>query len=244
MTNEKAAAWAEYFWARAARSEPFPRDLETTVAWALPLGIIKLPRLTLDQTRTWLASRGIRTPAGTMDRPVRACLVARAGRGVVLLEGSDSADERRMSLAHEVAHFLLDYLRPREKALEVMGEGARAVLDGMRPPTAAERLSGMLAGLQLGMYMHLIERSETGVVDQVAVVDSEDHADRLALELLAPRQVVLTLLAGTTGGAAAELAETVLIRNFGLPQVPARRYAQVVVGESLAWRSFREWLGA
>jgi hypothetical protein len=249
MTNETAGAWADHFWARAGRSEPFPRDLESPVSWAMPLAIIKLPRLTLERTRVWLTSHGIRKPAGTKDRALRACLVARTGRGVVLLEGSDPADERRMSLAHEVAHFLVDYLRPREKALELMGEGAQAVLDGVRSPTAAERLSAILGGVDLGTYMHLIERSTTGIVDRVAVVEAEDRADRLALELLAPRQIVLGRLAGKLPGrhvalAAAELAESMLIYDFGLPPVAARRYAQVVVGGSLASRPFRDWLGA
>ncbi len=248
MTNETATAWAEHFWARAGRSEPFPRDLETTVSWALPVAIVKLPRLTLGQTRVWMTSRGVCPPVATADRPLRACLVARAGRGMVLLEGSDPADERRMSLAHEVAHFLLDYLGPREKALKALGEGARGLLDGVRAPTPEERLAGVLADLNLGTYTHLIERSGAGAVDHMAVIESEDRADRLALELLAPRQAVLARLAGQlptreASGAAVEAAQRVLIRDFGLPLVPARRYAEVVVA-GVGPRSIRDWIGA
>lgn len=249
MTNETAAAWAEHFWARAGRVEPFPRDLESTVSWALPLAITKLPRLTLRRARFWMASRGICTPVAVGDRSLRACLIARAGYGIVLLEGSDPPEERRMSLAHEVVHFLRDYLNPREKALRALGEGVRAVLDGARAPTAEERLAGVLGGLHLGVYTHLIERSDAGTVDRVSVVEAEDRADRLALELLAPRQAVLAQLAGElpptrwVAGAAVEAARVVLMRDFGLPRVPARRYAQVVVAGA-GPRSFRDWLGA
>lgn len=249
MTNETAAAWAQDFWKRAGRIEPFPRDLESTVSWVLPLAITKLPRLTLERARFWMASRGICTPTATADRSLRACLIARAGYGIVLLEGSDPADERRMSLAHEVVHFLLDYLNPREDALRVLGEGARAVLDGVRTPTADERLAGVLRGLHVGTYTHLMERSDAGTVDRLAVVESEDRADRLALELLAPRQAVLVRLASEqpstrgSGGAAVEAAQAVLMRDFGLPRVPARRYAAVVVAGA-GPTSFRTWLGA
>ena len=248
MTHEAAEVWAERFWARAGRVEPFPRDLESSVSWALPLAIVKLPRLTFERVRVWLNSRGISTPQATPDRPLRACLVARAGHGFVLMEGSDPADERRMSLAHETAHFFLDCLTPREKALKALGEGVRDVLDGLRPATAEECLAGVLGGLCLGTYTHLIERTGTGGVTRVEVVESEDRADRLALELLAPRRALLMRLAGElpagcTARAAAEVAEAVLIRDFGLPRLAARRYAQVVVGGSLAARSFRHWLG-
>jgi hypothetical protein len=123
------------------------------------------------------------------------------------------------------------------------------VLDGVRAPTPEERLAGILGGLHLGTYTHLIERSEVGTVDRVAVVEAEDRADRLALELLAPREAVLAQLAGRLpptrwpAGAAVEAACVVLMRDFGLPRVPARRYAPVVVAGA-GPRSFRGWLGA
>jgi hypothetical protein len=167
----------------------------------------------------------------------------------VLLEGSDPPDERRLSLAHEVAHFLLDYLGPRERARVVMGIGADAVLDGHRLPTPAERLSGVLGGVRQGTYMHLIERAESGAVERLAVVEAEDRADRLALELLAPRHVVAVKLAGVlppncATSVAIQEAESMLVKDFGLPQIAARRYGHLVVGRGQGPRSFRQWLGA
>ena len=96
--------------------------------------------------------------------------------------------------------------------------------------------------------MHLIQRTETGAVDKMAVVDAEDRADRLALELLAPRQAVIAQLtaelpAGCAAGTAVQVAESMLVRDFGLPQPAARRYAHLVVGLSRKPRSFRQWLG-
>ena len=82
----------------------------------------------------------------------------------------------------------------------------------------------------------------------MAIVDAEDRADRLALELLAPRQAVLAQLtaelpAGSAASTAVQVAESILVRAFGLPQPAARRYAHLVVGLWLKPRSFRQWLG-
>ena len=122
MTDQEAARWAQRFWRLVGRAEPFPRSLESSVAWALPLAIVKLPHLGLSELRSWLSRKGIRPHIVGPDRPLRACLLARAGRGLVVLEGSDPEEERRVSLAHEASHFLVDYVYPRQKALEALGE--------------------------------------------------------------------------------------------------------------------------
>src|SRR5947207_13502027 len=115
------AVWAWNFWCRAGGPEPFPRSLESAVAWALPLAVVKLPRLGLRELREWLAERGIPFGINATDRRLRACVLARAGRGVIFLDGTDSEDELRLSLAHEVSHFACDYLDPRTRAMAVLG---------------------------------------------------------------------------------------------------------------------------
>lgn len=54
-------------------------------------------------------------------------------RNFVLLDDADTPAEQRFSLAHEVAHFLLDYLQPREATRRKLGETALEVVDGLRP---------------------------------------------------------------------------------------------------------------
>jgi hypothetical protein len=112
---------AEEFWAEVGELEAFPRLLESAVLWALPLGIFKLPRLWVSDAQSWLAQRGIRFCLETGDRPLHGCLLAYRGRGCVLLNGADSLAESRFSLSHEVAHFLLDYHRPRQRAVKRLG---------------------------------------------------------------------------------------------------------------------------
>jgi hypothetical protein len=157
MDNE-CARQAKQFWDQVGYVEPFPRSLERAVLWALPLGIVKLPRLGLSAMRSWLCRRGIDVYPGAPDRPLHGCLIARGGQGFVFLDGCDADDERRFSLAHEVAHFLRDYLGPRQRALDALGDGIADVLDGQREPTVDERLAGVLRGARLGMFTHLLER--------------------------------------------------------------------------------------
>jgi hypothetical protein len=247
VKHEDATVWAEKFWLLVGRTEPFPRSLESAVAWALPLAIVKLPHLGLSELRTWLERRGVELHVGGPDRLVRACLLAKAGRGMVVLDGSDPEDERRLSLAHEVAHFLVDYLHPRQIALDLLGPRGCEVLDGLRPPSLEERLMGVLRGVELGVYTHLMERTGAGEVDRLDVLDAEDRADCIALELLAPRRTVLSRLKAKGISWREEdgppAAMRILVDEFGLPPTTARAYGRALVLARRSERSFREWLG-
>jgi hypothetical protein len=166
---------------------------------------------------------------------------------LIFLDGSDHDDERRFSLAHEVAHFLCDYLEPREKALRAIGEAGRDVLDGRRPATPEERLTGILRGVKVGTYTHLMDRSTSGEVNHIQVIEAEDRADRLALELLAPRSTVLSRLktrrvdCGQTY--AFDIARETLMQEFGLPAAVAQGYGRMLVMDRSVARTFRSWLG-
>ncbi|MDQ3775288.1 MAG: hypothetical protein M3461_13525 [Pseudomonadota bacterium] len=217
------------------------------MAWALPLAIVKLPHLGLYELRSWLSRKGILLHMEGPDRPLRACLLARGGRGLVVLEGSDPEGERRVSLAHEASHFLVDYVHPRQKALEALGEAGREVLDGLRLPTLEERLTGLLRGVEVGVYTHLMERSALGEVNHLDVLAAEDRADRIALELLAPRQTVLERLEAKRirrEHSAATAATEILVEDFGLPLAIAQEYGRSLVLSRRSTRGFREWLGA
>ena len=130
MTDQEIIVRAGRFWRLAGQVEPFPRLLERAIAWALPLTLVKLPRLSFPDLRAWLTQRDIPFIFSHSDRCLRACLIAKAGSGIVFLDGSDPDDERRFSLAHEVAHFILDYLEPRERGIELLGAAGLEVLDG------------------------------------------------------------------------------------------------------------------
>jgi hypothetical protein len=217
-----AAELAERFWAAAGPPQPFPRDLATPATVGLPVRVIGLPALRLDGVRDWLARCRVPCPSGEPDRPLRACLFTRAGVGFVFLDAADPPDERRFSLAHEVAHFLRDYDAPRRIAAARLGPGVLDVLDGLRPATVEERIHAVLRQVPVGPHVHLLRQDDDGEPRSPAEWAAEAAADRLAFELLAPAE----LLAGETDRVA--IMERLGV-EFGFPPGPAAAYAAVLV---------------
>ena len=244
MRNWDIVEQAERFWSFAGCRESFPRSLEAPLSWALPVALIKLPRLEVSSLTEWLNRQGIIPPFTVAYRCLRACLVARAGYGMIFLDGSDSEDERRFSLAHEISHFMLDYWQPREHALSVLGSRIQDVLDGRRLPTPEERLGGLLQGVSWQTFTHLMDRSPSGQVEHLRILDAEDRADRLALELLAPRATVISRLQTVQwreSSAHDRVVET-LQQEFGLPGTVAHEYGRMLVMSQRPARSFKKWL--
>lgn len=239
---------AEAFWVKAGGRELIPRRLESAVLRTLPLAILKLPELSVSGVKSWLRQRQIPLVLNCADRSLRACLLSYAGRGVVLIDGADPDDEVRFSLAHEVSHFLLDYLLPRHRALEYFGEEISNVLDNRRPATIQERADSVLSGVPIGFHYNLMEREPEGALGGCEVIAAESRADQLALELLAPEEEVKDRVAEFN--ATAEFAQRVenivraLAEDFALPDHIARGYGLVLSRSWYGGPSFREWLGA
>jgi hypothetical protein len=216
-----AAELAGRFWAVAGPPPPFPRDLTAAAPAALPLRVVSLPALRLDGVRAWLARAGLRCPTDEPDRPLRACLVTRAGVGFVFLDADDPPDERRFSLAHEVAHFLRDYDAVRRAAAARLGPAVLEVFDGQRPATAEERLHAVFRGVPVAAHVHLLRRDDAGRPRSEAERQAEAAADRLAFELLAPAELFPE--PGDAGALRAKLEV-----DFGLPAAAAAAYAALL----------------
>jgi|SRR5215213_630669 len=230
------------FWQQCEEIEPFPRNLERLTSIALPVKLTKLPHLKLQTIESWLGRRGASFSFNCRSRAVRGCLVAYGGQGFIFIDETDSEDERRFTIAHEIGHFLIDYLLVRETAISKFGDRIVEVFDGLRQPSLAEKVHALLAGASLGVYTNLVERDETSGQD---LWEIEDSADRIALDLLAPPEDVLSQsdtsplrfqqrLEGMT---------SVLKERFGLPVSVAGPYACSLlesVGRGQSWvESFR-----
>jgi hypothetical protein len=235
---------AAEFWQAAGSVEPFPRDLEPSVLWALPIAILKLPQLTVSTVQQWLAQRNILFSVSGRNRHLHACLIAFGGNGLILLAGRDSPDEIRFSLAHETAHFIIDYLAPRKIAHQRIGPAILEVLDGYRLPTPDERGTALLSSTSIGVYQHLMGRSVDGHIESSGVVRAEQRADHLALELLAPEATVRAIIKRSDGAERFSRLEIVnlLRKQFGLPKVAAIRYSYQFVPIPRP-QSIKEWLG-
>jgi hypothetical protein len=224
------AELADAFWEAAGMRESFPRALRRPIARALQMVIISLPQLRLRHVLDWLRRHDVGCPCTAPDRRLHACLAAWRGWGYVFLDGTDPEDEQRLSLAHELAHFLRHYWRPRCAARRNLGEPILEVLDGRRPPTQAERVHALLASTPIGFHLHLLDRDSAGGFPAGTVQAAEEEADRLAYELLAPADVVLHRGGPLRGRALAELLRI----DFGLPAAHALRYGDHLFPPALA----------
>jgi hypothetical protein len=237
---------ANQFWVAAGEVEAFPRRLEAPVSWGQPLAIFKIPRLCVADVEHRLAESGIEFKVKTPDRGLHGCLVAFAGKGIVFLDGSDPPNELRFSLAHEVAHFIIDYVWPRERAIERLGLPIVDVLDGYRQPTVSERIDAVLGDAPVGVHAHLMDRSPSGSLGCGRIAGVEHRADRLALELLAPEyEVRRAFQVHRFTGQNGNLAEAgdFLTDTFGLPKSVAKEYARFLGAIGRRNDSVRNWLG-
>jgi IrrE N-terminal-like domain len=179
---------AAAFWARAGGRQKYgqPVDLEHAITSTLPLGVCRLSTLSTAKIAAILERIGAVPWPSAGDRPLRGCLIADIGAGLIFIDGEDPADEQLYSLAHECAHFLLHYLKPRMHAVETLGSNILEVLDRHRAPTAAERFSAALAAVPLEPFRHAVTRSADGQPTHFRTRGMEAEADGLAVELIVP----------------------------------------------------------
>lgn len=236
---------AEEFWASAGGAKRFPRDLEQAIAWATPIAILKIPNLWVSDVEAWLRRRILPSFVQMEDRPLHGCMYAYAGKGLLLVNGTDRAAEMRFTIAHELAHYLLDYELVRRRAVEKLGSEILRVLDGVRPATTEERVDALLSAACIGVYRHLMYRDGKRLDSLTAC--SETLADELAVELLAPEEAVRRALQHRPREKSLEKRGTIIMRllmtNFGLPPVIAEVHASRLNRQWFRGPSAREWLG-
>ena len=220
MTPAEVLLLARGFWLRVGVDYEFPRNIERAAMTALPVVIVKIPRLTSDGITTWFRSRSVEVAVPASESGMLGCLVAHRGRGVVFVDGTESVEEQRATVAHEIAHFLRHYLALRDRALKALGPAVVEVLDGDRAPTFAERAVSLLHDAPIGIHVHFMPREHGS--DLIAQVERE--ADALALELVAPRHAAVQVLDALTAQTPRQRRQ-VLAGHFGLPEEWLRAYA-------------------
>jgi hypothetical protein len=238
---------AREFWEMAGgtgETSRFPCDIRAAITLAAPLEIYPVPALRISQVQAWMRRVRMTYRIGGRDRRLHGCLLAARGRGTIFVDAGDTEEEQRFTQAHELAHFLLDYQFPRQRALSALGPSILPVLDGERAPTLEERVHAVMSNVHLGTMSHFMERPEGGLPTNL-VIDIENRADRLALELLAPAESVKMLLRQSTapGGFDARLLSLTgtLTHGYGLPENIAASYARYVLAQ-LGEPTFRDWL--
>ncbi len=202
-------------------SGPFPRDIQTDVLLTLNVAIVLLGRLSVDAVNGELKRRRLGITCDVPDRLLSGCLVARADFGLIFVDGSDPVEEQRFTVAHEAAHFVVDYCEPRNAARKRFGDGILSVFDGQRDPSDEERVDAFLARVPLKTHLHLMARD-----GRHAIAACESRADNLAFNFLAPPSIVRRLVSQRRAGDRAATASRILVETFGLPIGPAQVYGR------------------
>lgn len=188
-----------------------PVDLERAAVIALPLAVHRVANLNTSSLTDILARFGIQTFDGGDHRALRGFLVADGGVALILIDSNDPVSEQRMTLAHEIAHFLLHYDAPRRRAIVAFGSRILAVLDRTRPASRSELFSSALRGVPIAPFRHAMVRHASRAMGHAAMMETE--ADELALELLAPNDLVRGMDADVDA----------IAKRFGIPEHGAAR---------------------
>ena len=247
LTKHRIRQIAQDFWSLTPVDYTPPCDLAHAAQSIFPVNITSLPNLALEPIRIWFKSRNIHLPLRHGGRKLCACLVAYEGMGMLFLDGTDSESERRFSLAHELAHFILEYHLVRLEAVATFGNGVAEVLDGKRQATIGERLDGILSGFDIGPFIHTMDRTDDGQIPTRDIQSSENMADLLALELVAPYKKIKIFMADRWEHWAEDIKTRKQVsedasNQFGIPDYLIYEHIGLITLERSTARPFSDWL--
>lgn len=238
---------AREFWSKADPVHRQTLDISSAVDEVLPVDVIYLKRLSLAEIKHWLENRGVKTEFEVNDRPLHGVIMIQEGFGFIFVDADDGTIQQRFTIAHEVSHFLLDYQIPRENAMLAIGTEIEDVLNGKAEATRFQQVKALIKGISIQPYTHLTEKSADGSFLNWMNYTSENEADYLALELLAPRSVVIK---GTIATARrlnynqfTRKCEEILMENYQIPAEVAHQYAVELAYSITNGPSFLDKLG-
>lgn len=237
---------AQDFWKKAGGTSSWPCDLDQAVAISLPIDVVSLSSLSVKEIEKWFCTRKFSYQFSTEDLSLHGFIIVTRGKGLIFINGSDSKEERLFTLAHEIAHFIIDYQLPRLKACNLFGKQILDVLDGLRAPTIQELVDGILLSIEIKPYIHLIEKNNNSYGENTKVWRSEDQADALAIELLAPFKSVYADLKKMSFPSFINCytaAYQLLSIKYGLPVSVTQSYAQYLAYKVTGGPSTLESLG-
>lgn len=206
----------------------YPRDLTLTATLNFHIQIKRMAGLSLASANNWFLARGSARAFEGDNRLLHGCCFSSKGHGTIFIDSTDDANEQRFTLAHELSHYLLDHLLPRQAAIQWLGNDILPVLNGDRPPTMVERFRSWHKQLPIGSTYNLMERSrDPHAAYEISGVEA--RADRLALALLAPVEQVLANLPNDSFQSQLELLSQRLHAEFGLPAQVSVLYADALL---------------
>ncbi len=239
--------WANWFWKRAGGRCGCPANIRYAVMCALEVYVEEVSGLTTSTaSRISAGAYGIRDAMGSVERELHGCIVVNQRGAVILVEENDDEAQKRFTIAHEAAHYILEVKRHHDRAADRMGHEFASVLYGLRKATPTERIDAWLRDTRADALLHFMDRTPAGAHGCARTMEAECRADDLAIEVLAPRSELSRALLtfGRMGfsellRAAARVAE----ERFGLPETIASSYASRIVWQMRGGPSTAERFG-
>jgi len=238
--------WADWFWKRAGGRPGFPVDISYAAMCALEVYVEEVDYLTVVTAASRIEGVGIGPHDGIGGRRIHGCLAVGRRGAAILVEKNDDEAQKRFTIAHECAHFILEVRMNQERARIRLGHDFSGLLRGLREATPIERIDARLHNVRSDALLHFMDRTATGGYGCGRIHEAECLADDLAVEILAPRVELIESLSsfGPMGfseslSAARRIAE----RRFGLPETIAKWYANRVVWQLKGGPSAAERFG-
>ena len=238
--------WANWFWKRAGGGPDFPADISYAAMCALEVYVEEVSDLTTVAAASRIEGVDIVIPDGVGERRIHGCLAVGRRGAAILVEKNDDDAQKRFTIAHECAHFILEVRTNQERAAIRLGNDFSSILHGLREATSIERIDARLHGVSSDPLVHFMDRTATGGYGCWRIHEAECLADDLAVEILAPRAELIARLSslGPMGfseslSAARRIAE----RRFGLTETTAEWYCNRVVWQLMKGPSTAERFG-
>lgn len=219
----------------------YPLDLEAAVPLVFPASVVTLQRLNLQKMYAWFAEHG--QLITQIDQPLRELLGAvliNRGNATIFVDDDLSVAERRFTIAHEFSHFMIEHQYPREYGKAVLGESFIDILDGKALITPKAQLAAMRHGISIQPYQHFMHREVNGAITQHRVSQAEHSANLLALELLAPCQIILQRCSSRVMSIMQAEITADLLDTFALPPQIAQDYATQLAAHFSRQSTFRD----
>ena len=226
------AYWANWFWRRAGGRSTPPVDIGYAAVCALEVAVWPITGLTTRTAVDNLRRVGITCSDIGDERELHGCVAIGPSGGLILVETRDSDAQKRFTIAHELSHYILEVHRHRQRAKRRMGDDYVGVLYGSRQATSTERIDAWLNNVRSAPTTHFMDRAADGGYGCGPTLEAECVADRLAIELIAPRAEVSRAMPDCRKLPFRDLvheAQRIAERQFGLPGAVADSYASRLV---------------
>ncbi len=238
---------AHEFWSKADPKHRLDFDIMNAVNGSLTVDLIPVQQLSLQKIDSWLVARTINIGIDVNDRNLHGALLIKNGSVFMFIDAAVCEMEQRFTVAHEVSHFLLDYQLPRERAILAFGQEIEEVLNGNASASTSQLVMSVIKGIDLNPYTLLIEKTGNGSFSNWCNFNSENEADYLALELLAPRARVINDTVSSarrlTYAQFTRKSQEILIEKYRIPVTVAHQYASELAYSVTKGPSFLDKLG-